>query len=376
MVLPTGTPRAIVVTISRQRSGGLVSERLISVDSHVFTTHAGIKSHLPQPWHDEYDEGVAKFAALDAEQRGDVPMKLPARAMEQAALERPGYRDPKDRLADMDTDGIDVEVLYSEVSGFRNIALMTTGREQAARAFNDTMAEFASADPRRLLVSYQIPLWDVDNAVSEVLRLAGEGARSVHLPNYPSEFGLPDYHDTRYDPLWGALSETGLPISQHLGIKESLWDVFRRDPTPSKGIFTSLPALALAENLAFWILAGTLARFPKLRILLVEAGLGWMNWYLAVLDQQVELGYEYPAIQELPSFYFHRQVFLSFMDDGPGLQMRHDLGLENLMWSTDYPHPATTFPRSRERIDQQMEGIPAGERELLVCGNAARVYGI
>jgi hypothetical protein len=101
-----------------------------------------------------------------------------------------------------------------------------------------------------------------------------------------------------------------------------------------------------------------------------------MNWYLSVLDQQVELGYEYPAIQELPSFYFHRQVFLSFMDDGPGLQMRHDLGLENLMWSTDYPHPATTFPRSRERIDQQMEGIPAGERELLVCGNAARVYGI
>src|SRR6266536_5377629 len=217
--------------------GGLVSERLISVDSHVFTTHAGIKSHLPQPWHDEYDEGVAKFAALDGEQRGGVPMKLPARAMEQAALERPGYRDPKDRLADMDTDGIDVEVLYSEVIGFRNIALMTTGREQAARAFNDAMAEFASADPRRLLVSYQIPLWDIDNAVSEVLRLAGEGARSVHLPNYPSEFGLPDYHDTRYDPLWGALSETGLPISQHLGIKESLWDVFRRDPTPSKGIF-------------------------------------------------------------------------------------------------------------------------------------------
>jgi predicted TIM-barrel fold metal-dependent hydrolase len=353
-----------------------VSERLISVDSHVFTTHADIKSHLPQPWHDEYDEGVAKFAALDGEQRGGVPMKLPARAMEQAALQRPGYRDPKDRLADMDTDGIDVEVLYSEVSGFRNIALMTTGREQAARAFNDAMAEFASADPRRLLVSYQIPLWDIDNAVSEVLRLAGEGARSVHLPNYPSEFGLPDYHDTRYDPLWGALSETGLPISQHLGIKESLWDVFRRDPTPSKGIFTSLPALALAENLAFWILAGTLARFPKLRILLVEAGLGWMNWYLSVLDQQVELGYEYPAIQELPSFYFHRQVFLSFMDDGPGLQMRHDLGLENLMWSTDYPHPATTFPRSRERIEQQMEGIPAGEREMLVCGNAARVYGI
>ena len=110
-----------------------MSERLISVDSHVFTTHADIKSHLPQPWHDEYDEGVAKFAALDGEQRGGVPMKLPARAMEQAALERPGYRDPKDRLADMDTDGIDVEVLYSEVSGFRNIALMTTGRRGARR---------------------------------------------------------------------------------------------------------------------------------------------------------------------------------------------------------------------------------------------------
>jgi predicted TIM-barrel fold metal-dependent hydrolase len=354
----------------------VVSERLISVDSHVMKTHDDIKAHLRPSLYDEYDEGVAQFNALDAKLRAGAAMKLPARAMEQAALGRAGYRDPKERLADMDADGIDVEVLYSEVSGFRNIAFMKAGREEAARAFNDVMAEFASADPRRLLVSYQIPLWDIDNAVSEVLRLAGEGARSIHLPNYPSEFDLPDYHDSRYDPLWSVISETGIPISQHLGIKESLWDVFRRDPTPSKGIFVTLPALALAENVAFWILGGTLARFPGLRIVLVEAGLGWMSWYLSILDQTLELGYEYPAIQELPSFYFHRQVFLSFMDDPIGLQMRHELGLENLMWSTDYPHPATTFPQSRERIDRQMDGIPADERELLVCGNAARVYGI
>src|SRR2546430_12468399 len=118
-------------------------------------------------------------------------------------------------------------------------------------------------------------------------------------------------------------------------------------------------------------MASTLARFPKLRILLVEAGHGWMNWYLSVLDHKVDLGYEYPAIQELPSFYFHRQVFLSFMDDAPGLQMRHDPGLENLMWSTDHPHPATTFPRSPQPIDQPVEGITAREWELLRCGHAA-----
>ncbi len=131
-----------------------------------------------------------------------------------------------------------------------------------ARAFNDHLADFAAVDPKRLVVSYQLPIIDIDHAVDEVERLAALGARSIQLPNYPSELGFADYHDARYDPLWSALEETSIIVSQHLGPKDSLWDVYRRDPLPQKAIFTSLPAMALAENMAWWILTGILERHP------------------------------------------------------------------------------------------------------------------
>ena len=133
------------------------------------------------------------------------------------AFRDPGYRDPVARLAAMDRDGVDAEVLYSEVSAFRAFGLVKGDWKPISRAFTDLMAEFASVDPKRLVVSYQVPIIDIDYAVSEVHRLADLGARSVHLPNFPSEFGLPDYHEPLYDPLWGALQETGISISHHLG---------------------------------------------------------------------------------------------------------------------------------------------------------------
>ena len=186
----------------------------------------------------------------------------------------PGYFDAEARLKDMDRDGVDVEVLYSELSSFRHFHLVKDGWRDVARAFNDHLADFAAVDPERLVVSYQIPIIDIDHAIAEVQRLAALGARSVQLPNYPTELGFADYHDARYDPLWSALEETDISISQHLGPKASLWDVFRRDPTPQKAIFTSLPAMALAENMAWWILTGVLERHPGLQDRVRRAGPG------------------------------------------------------------------------------------------------------
>ena len=111
----------------------------------------------------------------------------------------------------MDADGVDTEVLYSEVSAFRYIGDLKSGASEATRAFNDVLADFASADPARLLVSYQIPIHDIDFAVSEVRRVAAIGGKSLQLPVFPSELGLPDYFDERYDPLFAAIQETELP---------------------------------------------------------------------------------------------------------------------------------------------------------------------
>ncbi|GMU79482.1 MAG: amidohydrolase [Acidimicrobiia bacterium] len=348
--------------------------RVVSVDSHVSVSHEAIKGRLQSGLHDAYDAAVASHDRAMAELRGGQAFGM--EIFRHEAATRAGYRDPYERLRDMDVDGVEAEILYSELSAFRFFPLLGDGWREVARAFNDVLADFASVDPKRLLVSYQLPILDIDFAIEELERLADRGARSVHLPNHPQEVGCPDYFDARYDPLWARLSEIGIPVSQHLGIKESLYDVCRRDPTPQKGIFATLPALMLAETLGFWILTGVLERFPNLRIVMVEPGLTWVPFYLDQLDVAVRAGFEFPGVKELPSDYFKRQMYLTFVEDARGLRDRHELGVENLMWSTDYPHPQCSWPNSLAVIERQFAGIPEVERDLIVGGNAARVYGL
>jgi predicted TIM-barrel fold metal-dependent hydrolase len=351
----------------------MTEARLISADSHVAVALDDIRKRVPSTLHEAFDAALKEQARVDADQRGGRVLSLDDWDLE--ATRDPGYRDPVARLAAMDRDGVTAEVLYSEVSAFRAYGLVKGDWKPISRAFTDHLAEFASTDPDRLVVSYQVPIIDVDHAVAEVLRLAALGARSVHLPNFPSEFGLPDYHDDVYHPLWGALQETGISISHHLGNRASLYDVFRRDPTPQAGIFTSLPALALAEVVAWWILTGTLERFPGLKIVFVEPSLYWIPGFLGSLDRKTDR-YQFPGMRLKPSEYFRRNMAATFMDDEIGLQMRHMVGIENILWSTDFPHPATTWPHSREVVARQFADIPDDERELICCGNAARIYNL
>ena len=187
-----------------------MTERLISADSHVSISHDQVKAHLATKHHDDYDDAQRAFAermrnAMGAGRANTDSMKQNAHA----AFTRPGYRDGPERLKDMDTDGVDAEVVYSEVSAFRYIGDMRDGAGDATRAFNDVMSDFASADPKRLLVSYQIPIHDIDDAVREVQRVAAGGAKSLQLPVFPTEIGLPDYYDERYDPLWATIQDVG-----------------------------------------------------------------------------------------------------------------------------------------------------------------------
>lgn len=348
--------------------------RLISADSHVAVDLAVIRERVPADLHAAFDDAIAAQAAVDAELRGGRKMSMDDFDME--AYTHPGYKEPHARLEAMDRDGVHAEVLYSEVSAFRSFGLVKGDWKPISRAFTDHLSDFAAVDPDRLAVSYQVPVIDIPYAVSEVQRLAGLGARSVHLPNFPSEIGLPDYWEASYDPLWAALQETGLSISHHLGVRNWLYDVYRRDPTPQAAVFTSLPSLALAEVLGLWLLSGTLERFPELQIVFVEPGLYWVPGYLQAMDRRYDGVYDVPNLTMRPSEYFRRQIALTFMDDELGLQQRHQIGVENILWSTDFPHPATTWPNSRTVVDKQMTGIPDAERDLMCAGNAARIYNL
>jgi predicted TIM-barrel fold metal-dependent hydrolase len=352
------------------------TDRLISVDSHYAMSRDQLKDAIPRRYHEAFDLAsrlvdAPKLAAM--QRRGTPPVGLGSYLHE--AARHPGYSDPVERLRAMDDDGVDIEILFSDLSAFRMFYKMTDGWREAARAFNDISAQFAAADPKRLLVAYQVPLHDIGLALREVQRLVSDhGARTFHLPTKPSALGLPDYHAERYDPLWAQLSEMGIPVCLHLGPEDDTWEIASRDPTPQLAVFTSQQAMRMSEQLGMLLLSGLLERFPRLRFVFVEPGLGWVPHYLSKLDGLAEHGYELPDLREKPSFYFRRQVSLTFMDDRRGVLDRHELGVENIMWSTDFPHPACTWPNSRAVVARLMEGVPSDEAHQMVYGNAARVF--
>ena len=360
----------------------MARERIISADSHVTIRDDAVLGQLASKYHEDFKAArlafMQKMAARMKKKPGAQSM-MPSRDQPWEAAGRPGEFDSKARLEDMDIDRVDAEVLYTDVMvGEAYYHLAPDARIACFEAYNNAALEFASRDPKRLLPVYIAPLADVDESVREVTRLAKQGAKAILLPLYPVDMGLPHYSDKVYDPLWSCFQEIGIPISQHVGASQPLLDIMVYDPTPAKGIFQSLPPIFMAEALAGWIVPGVLARFPDLRIVLVEAGLGWIPYFLERLDTMKRShGWDhYEMLPELPSTYFRRQMFVTFEEDTFGVSQRHRIGIDNLMWATDYPHPDSTWPHSQQVLETHLADVPTEEARKLIGGNAARLYGL
>ncbi len=363
----------------------MARERIISVDSHANIPEELILKHLPKQFRDQFKE--SRQAAMQAflagrPQKGKETPPLPnmGKGAPWKAAGRPGEYDPVERLKDMDIDQVDAEILYTDIgAGAGFYALPGEAGPAAFRAFNSAALEWASVDPKRLLTVYVLPLNDLDAAVKEVERIAAEGGRAIQFPLYPTELGLESYWDASYDRLWGVMSEVGIPVSSHVGANSYLSHLMAIDPTPAKGIFQSLPPIFMAEVLGSWIVSGILERFPKLRIVMVESGLGWIPYYLDRLDRlKWRHGWDTfdGMIKEKPSFDWKRQMAAVFEEDEFGIQNRHAIGVENLMWATDYPHPDCTWPDSQKVLQEHFDGVPVEEMRLIVGGNAARIYNL
>jgi predicted TIM-barrel fold metal-dependent hydrolase len=358
-------------------------ERIISADSHVNILDEAVIAHLASKHHQAVRDSRAELAALMAKKakpkreqdRAQLPVAGENRPWQAAG--RPGEYDPVERLRDMELDGVEAEVLYTNMeAGVSYNGIQGGGRLAAFQAFNNAALDFAASDPKRLIVVYIIPIVDIDEAVGEVQRLAREGARAFMLPLYPTDLGLSPYFDPKYDRLWAAIQETGIPISQHVGANDALWNVLSYDTTPARGIFQSLPPIFMAEVIANWIVGRVFERFPRLKVVLVESGIGWIPYYLARLDTMKQRhGWDrYDMLKELPSFYWHQNMAATFEEDTFGVAQRQLLGVDNLMWATDYPHPDCTWPESQEVLDTHFSDVPVDEARQIIGGNAARLY--
>lgn len=354
-------------------------QRLISVDSHVAFTDDWMKGRMPKRLHPVWDEAARKMAEIELKKMNGF--KLDFRDMiDMDAAQDPGHFEPVGKLKAMDRDGVEAEVIFPEVGGAKICTpeLMGSDWKEALKGYNQGMADFASHNPDRLLCAYQIMPFDVDFAVEEVQRVAKQGAHCVQMPPYPTEFGMSDYYSEKYDKLWGALSETGLVVLNHLDTNANYYNIFNRDPTPNKGIALGLPPIGLAETIAFWILTGTLERFPKLNVILVEPNLGWLPWFFdVVLDGRMNQHYKFPGVKKMPSEYFKEQMGATFMYEPLGLKWAYEyFGPDCLYWSTDFPHPATCWPNSQKVVAEQFAkaGIPEADKQKITVTNGLKKF--
>ncbi|MCH2172979.1 amidohydrolase [Myxococcota bacterium] len=282
---------------------------------------------------------------------------------------RPGSWDTEARVADQDLDKIDAEVIYyAGMQGDQTQDLEL--RLVMYQAYNDWLASFVSGAADRLIGLAAIPVWDVETAKAETERAAKLGLRGAIIPSWsPGE----PYVDPIWDPLWATFQDLSLPVSMHLGARPHWVRLDNCSPA-----YLSVSKITMAEPLSIMLLGGPLLKHPELKIVTAEAGIGWLAYMKEWMDNVYKRHRFWTKMEmaDLPSTYFDRQVFSTFQEDRPGIVTRHLIGIDNIMWASDYPHSDTTWPNSQKFIDDQFFDVPADEREKIVSTNAAKLYGL
>jgi predicted TIM-barrel fold metal-dependent hydrolase len=305
---------------------------------------------------------------------------------------RRGCYDAKARLEDMDTDGVDAQVLFGTMVGFAGSVFIELAREDAelahacVRAYNDWLAsEWCAADPERLIPQCILPLWDLGAAHAELLRALALGHRAVLLPALPHALDLPALTDERWEPILSTCSAAGVPVALHIAgsmANRELASMMGKGLEPGSGVAgEALVATAPLSNfgvLAALIFSGLPVRYPDLRLVSVEGGIGWVPYFLERMDwiYTRHRFWTQSKLLELPSHYFKRQMYATFIVDGAGIDALKQIGVGNVMWESDYPHSDTTWPNSRRYIEEQMGSLSEPERHQVVAGNAVRLYGL
>jgi predicted TIM-barrel fold metal-dependent hydrolase len=369
----------------------MLPELILSSDSHVFEP--------PDLWQTRIDAafraraprmvriGGADQIVIEADQvlsgiglisnagaRFDAPETISAHGRFED-VHKGGY-DPAQHLTDMELDGVSGEVLYPSQGLFyfrvADGALMSA----IFRAYNDWLAEFCRTDPARLKGIAMINLDDIGDGVRELERAARLGLAGAMIAEYPFEDRR--YDQPEYEPFWAAATALGMPLSLHTATRRQgkirgAGDKTLRDAS-SRSTKAFYPALSLCDM----IFSGVFERHPTLTLAIVEFELSWAPHILSTMDytyreRHGEAIYRFKDGMR-PSDFFHRNVVLSFQEDGIGIRLRDAIGVDNMMWGSDYPHSESTFPQSRKILAEILAGVPTDEQAKIVGSNTARVY--
>ncbi len=367
----------------------MVSYRIISADSHFVEPPTMWVERIDKKFRDRAPRTVRGYEGKEGEffvcenivpvpvagffGSGKSATELPEHAKRGFEAAPKSVWDPAERLKEQDQDGVSAEVLYTSMGmllyGLNDAEL----RAACFRAFNDYAAEYCSYDPKRMVGLGAITLEDIPAAIRELKRCANKGLRGVMIVCAPPDerpFSHPDY-----DQFWAVAQDLNMPVSLHIltgrrghGIDFSrILLSYMRFPSEIQG------------TLATMLFGGVFERFPRLKVVSAECDVSWMPHFMYRLDHAYERlrHFENISLPKMPSEYIKRQVYATFQFETIRPDLVEVYGADQMMWSSDYPHTDSPWPRSREYVEgAAFARISPAETQKIVADNAARLYGL
>ena len=280
----------------------------------------------------------------------------------------------------MDEDGIDIEVIFPN----KGLAMWATPDPVFAmaqcRVYNDWAHEIFGPFRNRMAAAAALATGDLAGSIAEVTRVANLGFQLLTLPCKPiwggHDVDHPNYNLPMFDPLWTVIQDANLPVTFHVSTG--------RDPRASRGNggavinYVSHSLSPTIEPVANLCASGVFERFPRLRVATIEAGIGWIPWFLGAMDEAYRKHHFWvrPKLSHLPSEYYREHCWASFQEDPAGLALAEPMGLaDRFMWGNDYPHHEGTWPHSAEAIERTMGHLSETARANVLGLNAARFFG-
>ncbi len=376
---------------------------VISTDCHAGLPPGGYREYLDPQYRERFDAALQLQRDMAEESRKTMLVEdINAEWRKGNEELLCGAWDHDTRIKVLDDDGIAGEVMFCDGITENNtppfgagIGLSPVGADRelqwaGARAHNRWIAEMCQMAPeRRVGVAIVPATWDVDEAVREVRWCRENGLSSVMLPIIWGDHD--PYHHPKYDALWSVCMELEVVVNFHSGAAEAQhyfgpnWPPRPGGEPPllgGMGIYVCEAVWLVARPLTFLIWGGVFERFPQLRVVVTEGTASWVPHYLEHWDERYvdwhvtsKLGDYKSHLSMKPSDYYRRNVHTGSFLAPREMQRREQIGVNTLMWGSDYPHPEGSWPFTREQMIATFKGLPEDEIAAMLGGNAAEFYG-
>jgi len=292
-----------------------------------------------------------------------------------------GCYEPAARIADMDLNHVEASLCFPNYPRFcgqlfaerKDLALS----KLCVEAYNDWMVEEWCGDSEgRLIPLCIVPLWDVELAAAEIRRNAARGVRAVAFSELPVWLGLPSIHTDYWDPFIRACEETQTVICMHIGSGTKTVDTGPDAPTIMS---SNLIACNSVASMLDWIFSAKLQQFPMLQLLYAECQIGWIPYFVERADdtwQTHQWAQGETRLPNPPSSYYRQSVNSCFFKDSVGVALIDRIGVDQVMFETDYPHQDGTFPHTKKVAEELFGHLPEEQVRKIARGNAIELFGL